>query len=108
MSSYGLNCNINSAGADNSRGNYKFTSADTLAYNAKYYNGSYYLRFDELSENSDAMNLFKSGISMGSLGEGYTFMMKIMPSSHRIKGNPMDYYDSMIFVYSAEPIEVLG
>ena len=93
--------------AGNGRGNHKFISADILAYNAKYYNGSYYLSFSELSENKDAMNLLGSGISMGSLGESYTFMMTFMPSSHRINGNPMDYYDAMIFVYSAEPIEVL-
>ncbi len=104
---YKTNCNINNEGADNSRGNHSFTSADVLAYNAKYYDGSYYLRFDELSDNADAMRLFESGINMGSLGEGYSFMMKILPSSHRINGNPMNYFDSMIFVYKAEPIEVL-
>ena len=86
---YKTNCNINNEGADNSRGNHSFTSADVLAYNAKYYDGSYYLRFDELSDNADAMKLFESGINMGSLGEGYSFMMKILPSSHRLFGNPM-------------------
>ncbi len=44
---------------------------------------------------------------MGSLGEGYTWMMRIVESSYRPKALPVSLYDAMIFVYEGEPIEII-
>jgi len=44
---------------------------------------------------------------MGTLGEGYTWMMSIVQSSYRPKALPSSLYDAMIFVYQGEPIEIV-
>ena len=44
---------------------------------------------------------------MGSLGEGYSPLMKFIPTSYRVKEVPKDLYDAMIFVYYAKPIAVI-
>ena len=43
---------------------------------------------------------------MGSLGERYTFMMRLLPPSYRIFQSPAVLYDSMIFVSDAHPTEI--
>lgn len=45
-----------------------------------------------------------AAMTMGSLGEGYTFLMKLLPQSYRTADIPAELYDAMIFVYSASPI----
>ena len=82
----------------------KFESADTLAFQAKNL-GQYFLDFSDI-DNENIEKILEAGISMGSLGEGYSPIMKIMPQSHRIRGNPKDYYDAMAFVYEAGPTDV--
>lgn len=44
---------------------------------------------------------------MGSLGEGYTWVMKFVPYSYRIEKSPKEIFDSMIFVYETHPIEII-
>ncbi len=51
-----------------------------------------------------ALVLLHSAMTMGSLGEGYTFLMKLLPQSYRTADIPAELYDAMIFVYSASPI----
>lgn len=46
-------------------------------------------------------------MTMGSLGEGYTFLMKLLPQSYRTADIPTELYDAMIFVYSASPITLI-
>lgn len=46
-------------------------------------------------------------MTMGSLGEGYTFLMKLLPQSYRTADIPAELYDAMIFVYSASPITLI-
>ncbi len=99
-------CNINRMGADATRKDYAFNSADVLAYQAKYYGGSYYLDLHEAYENEVISSVFQKGIYMGSLGEGYSTMMRVSPMSYRVNGNPLDYFDAMILVYQASPIVV--
>lgn len=48
--------------------------------------------------------LLLAAMTMGSLGEGYTFLMKLLPQSYRTADIPTELYDAMIFVYSASPI----
>ncbi len=105
---YNTVCNINAVGADNTRDDHKFNSADILAYNAKYYDGSYYVELKNLSENADAKELMENGVNMGSLGEGYGILMTFMPTSYRIVDNPASLYDAMIFIYDANPIVVIS
>lgn len=81
----------------------KFESADILAYQAKDV-GQYFLDFAAIDDDID--KILENEINMGSLGEGYSPIMKIMPQSHRIKGNPKDYYDAMVFVYETEPTNI--
>ena len=84
----------------------KFISADPFAYQAKNYKNSYYLDFSKVKDG-DCKNLLDSKIKMGSLGEGYTWVMKFVPYSYRIEKSPKEIFDSMIFVYEANPIEII-
>lgn len=45
---------------------------------------------------------------LGSLGEGYSLIMRLLPQSYRIFQPPSQLYDSMIFVTEANPVEVKG
>lgn len=93
---------------DNGRENYSFCSADPLAAQAKFMDSRmYYLDFKQIDSNSKLYSMIHSQMSMGSLGEGYSFLMRFLNSSHRISGVPVKLYDGMIFVYSAEPIEII-
>lgn len=84
----------------------KFISADPFAYQAKNYKNSYYLDFSKVKDG-DCKNLLDSKIKMGSLGEGYTWVMKFIPYSYRIEKSPKEIFDSMIFVYEASPIDII-
>ena len=84
----------------------KFISADPFAYHAKNYKNSYYLDFSKVKDG-DCKNILDSKIKMGSLGEGYTPIMKFIPYSYRIEKSPKEIFDSMIFVYEASPIDII-
>lgn len=103
---YKTTVNINNIGADNKRSNHSFVSADPLAYNAKNFDGIYYIDFDNVNDGA-TKNIINSDMNMGSLGEGYSPLMTFIPTSYRINQRPTDLYDSMIFVYEASPISVL-
>lgn len=83
-----------------------FTSADPLAQKAKDYDGSFYLDFNNLKDG-ETKGKVENKMKMGSLGEGYSPIMKIMPTSYRIDQTPKDLYDGMIFVYEVNPTEIL-
>ena len=84
----------------------KFISADPFAYQAKNYNNSYYLDFSKVKDG-DCKNILDSKIKMGSLGEGYTPIMKFIPYSYRIENSPKEIFDSLIFGYETSPIEII-
>ncbi|MDD7766793.1 MULTISPECIES: erythromycin esterase family protein [Anaerococcus] len=84
----------------------KFISADPFAYEAKNHKNSYYLDFSKVKDG-DSKNLLDSKIKMGSLGEGYTIVMKFVPYSYRIEKSPKEIFDSMIFVYETHPIQII-
>lgn len=81
---------------------FKANSANILAYQAKYY-GNYFLDFAKVNEKSQTYSIITSQINHGSLGEGYSPLMKFLPQRTRIKIIPTKYYDGMIFVYDATP-----
>lgn len=97
--------NINEAGPDNKRANHAFVSADPLAYSARKFKGKYYLDFTKI-QDGETFEFINKEINMGSLGEGYSPLMKFIPTSYRVKEVPKDFYDAMIFVYYAKPIAV--
>ena len=98
--------NINEIGPDNKRANHVFVSADPLAYSARKFKGKYYLDFTKV-QDGETFDLINKEINMGSLGEGYSPLMKFIPTSYRVKEVPKDLYDAMIFVYYAKPIAVI-
>lgn len=97
--------NINEIGPDNKRANHVFVSADPLAYSARKFKGKYYLDFTKV-QDGETFDLINKEINMGSLGEGYSPLMKFIPTSYRVKEVPRNLYDAMIFVYYAKPIAV--
>lgn len=46
-------------------------------------------------------------MSTGSLGEGYSFLNKLMPGSVRVYTPVADLFDGMIYVYEASPFAVI-
>ena len=87
-----------------------FVSCDPLAAQARFAAGQQYvLYFSEVSdEKSRVAALVRSPMRMMQLGEGYTFLMRLLPDrSYRLKGVPAAYYDAMLFLYEAHPIEIL-
>lgn len=85
-----------------------FISADPLAAQARFAKDKYYLLdFADIKEGSSLYSLINSPLRMGSLGEGYTWMMRIVESSYRPKALPVSLYDAIIFVYEGEPIEII-
>ena len=97
--------NINEIGPDNKRSNHVFVSADPLAYSARKFKGKYYLDFTKV-QDGETSEFINKEINMGSLGEGYSPLMKFIPTSYRVEEIPKDLYDAMIFVYYAKPIAV--
>ena len=94
-------CNI---AGDGGRGDHSFCSADPLAAQAKRLGGEYYLNFTSPNLSDELRALIDSPMSMGSLGEGYNFLMKLIPTSHRVSDIPSQLYSAMIYVYKASPI----
>ena len=85
-----------------------FISADPFAAQARFAKDKQYLLdFSDIKEGSSLYSLMNSPLRMGSLGEGYTWMMRIVQSSYRPKAMPSGLYDAMIFVYEGSPIEII-
>ncbi len=66
----------------------------------------YYLDFAVTEKSETLSELLNSPMTTGSLGEGYTPMMKVLKSTYQINIAPAKLYDGMIFVYEATPIDV--
>jgi len=85
-----------------------FVSVDPLAAQARFAKDKQYLLdFSDIKEGDSLYSLINSPLRMGSLGEGYTWMMRIVQSSYRPKAMPSGLYDAMIFVYEGSPIEII-
>ena len=88
-----------------------FVSCDPLAAQARFAAGQQYvLYFSEVSdEKSQVYTLVHTPMRMMQLGEGYTFLMRLLPDrSYRLQGAPAACYDAMLFLYEAHPIEILN
>ena len=87
-----------------------FVSCDPLAAQARFAAGQeYVLYFSEVSdEKSRVAALVRKPMRMMQLGEGYTFLMRLLPDrSYRLQGAPAACYDAMLVLYEAHPIEIL-
>ena len=86
-----------------------FVSVDPLAAQARFAKGKQYaLYFSSITdEKSKVYQLIHTPMEMLQLGEGYSFLMRFIPNSYRVKGDPVQRYDSMIYLYEGNPIELL-
>lgn len=86
-----------------------FVSIDPLAAQARFAKGKQYaLYFSTITdEKSKAYQLMHNPMEMLQLGEGYTFVMRFFPNSYRVKSEPVQRYDGMIYLYEGKPIEIL-
>ena len=87
---------------DYQRKDYYVTSADPIAYQAKYMKDKkFYLDFGSISPETDKKlyDLVHSPVSMGTVGEGFTGIYYFFHSAYRIEAAPADLYDGMIFYY---------
>ena len=86
-----------------------FVSVDPLAAQARFAKGKQYaLYFSSITdEKSKVYQLIHTPIELLQLGEGYSFLMRFIPNSYRVKGDPVQRYDSMIYLYEGNPIELL-
>ena len=86
-----------------------FVSVDTLAAQARFAKGKQYaLYFSSITdEKRKVYQLIHTPMEMLQLGEGYSFLLRFLPNSYRVKGAPVQRYDSMIYLYEGNPIEPL-
>lgn len=86
-----------------------FVSINPLAAQARFAKGKQYaLYFSGITdEKSKVYQLIHNPMKMLQLGEGYTFVMRFFPNSYRVKSEPVQRYDGMIYLYEGKPIEIL-
>jgi len=66
-----------------------------------------WLDFSHVPENSELSQLISQYTYMGTLGESYSWFMRILPPSYRMFQPPAELYDSMIFVADAKPTKII-
>ena len=103
---YKTRCNLPS-GRDGRRTNQVFYSHDPLAKAAKRAGLTLcYVDFAKAAENAALAPYITDYHYMGSLGEGYSLLMRLLPPSYRIWQPPTELYDGMLFVTDASPTEI--
>ena len=65
-----------------------------------------WINFSAISQNTELYQLIKNYNYMGSIGESYSLLMRILPPSYRIFQQPAVLYDSMIYVTNATPTKI--
>ena len=103
---YKSRCNLPS-GRDGRRKVHTFYSYDMLA-KASHKCGfeKSWLDFATVPEDSALGQQIHDYGWMGSLGDGYSPLMAVLPMAYRIWRSPALLYDGMIFVSEAEPIKI--
>lgn len=100
---YKTRCNM-PTGSPQKRSDQVFYSHDPLAKAAKLAGFDIcWLDFANVPENSELGRQIMDYTYMGTLGENYSPMMRLLPPSYRIFQPPAVLYDSMIFVTEATP-----
>ena len=98
---------VNLPKGDGQRMTHTFYSYDPLAKAAAA--GGYescWLDFARVPEDSSLRASIDGPIMMGSVGEGFSPLMYVLPQAYRVKREPSAPYDSMIFVPYANPTEI--
>ena len=89
----------------NGRFNFGFYSYDPLAKAAKTAGLDVcWLDFSKVPADSELGKACSSYMYMGSLGEGYSPLMLVLPMAYRVYQCPSIWYDSLILVPEATPI----
>ncbi len=103
---YKTYCNVPIKGSGK-RVNRVFYSHNPLAKAAKICGYDIcWIDFNKIPENSELGLQISDYTYMGNIGEGYSFIMRLLPPSYRMFQPPAQLYDSMIFVSSATPIKI--
>ena len=85
----------------------KICSDDKLAYQVKNMDGNeYYIDFSKVDSSSELGKVINKRMSMGSLGEQYNILIKMVKMWHTINAVPSDIYDAMVVYYEVTPITV--
>ena len=91
------------------RTNQVFYSHDPLAKAAKLSGYDIcWLNFEKVPGNSELGRQISEYTYMGTLGESYLMIMRLLPPSYRMFQPPAVLYDSMIFVSDANPIKIIS
>ena len=92
---------------NNGRAVKKICSDDKLAYQVKNMEGNeYYIDFSKIDSNSEIGKAINNPMRMGSVGEQYNFIVKMLKSGHSVNAVPTDLYDAMIVFYEVNPITI--
>lgn len=104
---YKTKCNMPS-GSSGKRTTQTFYSHNPLAKAAKLAGLDIcWLDFRSIPQNSELAQMSKQYMYMGTLGESYSWIMRLLPPSYRMFQPPAVLYDSMIFVTQASPTKIL-
>ena len=89
------------------RSTHTFYSHNPLAKAAKENDcGECWLDFSVIPDTSVLKRQVTDYCWMGSIGEGYSPLMAVLPMSYRVWRSPAELYDGMIFVSRATPTEI--
>ena len=103
---YKTRCNL-PVNEDGKRKNHIFYSYDPMAKASKQCGFDIsYLDFEKIPDSSELKKQISEYSWMGSLGETYSTLYRILPRSYRVWVSPAELYDAMIYVSNAHPIEV--
>lgn len=100
---------VNLPKGDGKRMTHTFYSYDPLAKAAA--SGGFttcWLDFSRVPKDSSLVEFIDGPIMMGSVGEGFSPLMYVLPQTYRVKREPSAPYDSLIFVSYATPTEIVA
>ena len=104
---YKTTCNL-PAGEVGKRKNHIFYSYDPMAKASKKIGFDIsYLDFEKIPDSSELKKQVSECGWMGSLGETYSTLYRILPRGYRVWASPAELYDAMIYVSDAHPIKVI-
>lgn len=104
---YRTHCNMPTR-SPKKRTNQVFYSHDPLAKTTKMAGLDIcWLDFSHVPEKSELYELISQYTYMGTIGESYSWFMRLLPPSYRIFQPPAELYDSMIFVADAKPTKII-
>ena len=91
----------------NDRSNHTFYSYNPLAKASKKcgYDMAW-LDFSIIPDDSPLQHYISGYTWLGTIGEGYSLLMAVLPMAYRVWDSPTELYDGMILVSNAHPTEI--